>query len=871
MEAAVVARPDEKWGETPCAFVTLKPDAEAVSEADIIAFCRANLAHYKAPKAVVFGPLAKDLDRENPEIRAARAGEGDRSRDRTAQLRGRRSGRAGDRRVERDRAASRGDPGAGRRQGGARRAPHRPARERRAKRSGNGGGTCLPVALDVTDAKSIAAALDAAEAELGPLSILVNNAGVVVSKPFFEHTEEDWDHVVDTNLKGAWMMARDFAHHLVGKKRGGRIVNIASVLSFRTIARVPSYLAAKAGLLHLNGAMAMELARYDILVNAIAPGYVVTDFNRDFLMSEAGLKLAGAGADEAGRAGRGSRRRAVVSVLARQRLCDRRLHLGRWRPRRCRDLKSGPADHQRSLARFLAEASGARRGRDWPHRAVAGRRDPGELGASTPSLTAAGCGRAASGAALRCRDRGAVEPRPDRGIRRAASGVRRGRDGAGAALRLRRYGGARQAVFRDAPGRRQRAGPADHARSGAGAGAAGARRAARPRAGADADDPPAARRPRFSAVDRPGRAHRRIPRLPRPPSQPAAGAGMGAALGSRRICPSRCRRCCATAISAPAITCSMAPKLTAILDWEFAGWGDPDEDIGWLCCKGWRFGRLDREAGGIAERAPFYRGYESESGRRLDPERVRFWEVMANLRWAVIAMQQSDRFLRRRRAQPVDRDHRAPRHRMRARAVDAARSRGRGGTRPMRDLPASRDLLALARELLLDELLPLLPPERERDAHLIATSMAIAARETAAREAWPAEIMALLNSFMARPIPHLLRRFAADLRNGAFETSPSREQAARAILWRLTIEKLREGNPHFLAANGFRSVAGKASRACRNLSGKRSRPSAAAKSSSSPTTTTAKTRATSSSPRCTRPRRRWRSSSAIPAASSARR
>jgi aminoglycoside phosphotransferase (APT) family kinase protein len=86
-------------------------------------------------------------------------------------------------------------------------------------------------------------------------------------------------------------------------------------------------------------------------------------------------------------------------------------------------------------------------------------------------------------------------------------------------------------------------------------------------------------------------------------------------------------------------------KLTAILDWEFAGWGDPDEDIGWFCCKGWRFGRLDRAAGGIAERAPFHRGYESESGRRLDPDRVKFWEVYANIRWAVIAMQQSDRFL----------------------------------------------------------------------------------------------------------------------------------------------------------------------------------------------------------------------------------
>jgi NAD(P)-dependent dehydrogenase (short-subunit alcohol dehydrogenase family) len=154
------------------------------------------------------------------------------------------------------------------------------------------GGTCLPVALDVTNQNSIAAALEAAEAGFGSLSVLVNNAGVVVSKPFFEHTEGDWDHVVDTNLKGAWLMARAFAQHLISKKRGGRIVNIASVLSFRTIARVPSYLAAKAGLLHLNGAMAMELARYNILVNAIAPGYVVTDFNREFLESEAGLKLA---------------------------------------------------------------------------------------------------------------------------------------------------------------------------------------------------------------------------------------------------------------------------------------------------------------------------------------------------------------------------------------------------------------------------------------------------------------------------------------------------------------------------------------------------------------------------------------------------
>jgi aminoglycoside phosphotransferase (APT) family kinase protein len=86
-------------------------------------------------------------------------------------------------------------------------------------------------------------------------------------------------------------------------------------------------------------------------------------------------------------------------------------------------------------------------------------------------------------------------------------------------------------------------------------------------------------------------------------------------------------------------------RLTGILDWEFAGWGDPHEDIGWFCCKGWRFARLDREAGGIADRAPFYHGYESQSGRAIDARSAHFWEVLASVRWAVIALQQSDRHI----------------------------------------------------------------------------------------------------------------------------------------------------------------------------------------------------------------------------------
>src|SRR5713226_4408742 len=153
------------------------------------------------------------------------------------------------------------------------------------------GGQCLALACDVTKQDNIAAAIAAAEDRLGPLSILVNNAGVVVSKPLFEHSEEDWDYVVDTNLKGAWMVARDFAHHLVELQRPGRIINIASVLGLRTIGRVPAYCAAKAGLIHLTHVLAMELARHGILVNALAPGYVETDFNREFFRSEAGKKL----------------------------------------------------------------------------------------------------------------------------------------------------------------------------------------------------------------------------------------------------------------------------------------------------------------------------------------------------------------------------------------------------------------------------------------------------------------------------------------------------------------------------------------------------------------------------------------------------
>jgi aminoglycoside phosphotransferase (APT) family kinase protein len=86
-----------------------------------------------------------------------------------------------------------------------------------------------------------------------------------------------------------------------------------------------------------------------------------------------------------------------------------------------------------------------------------------------------------------------------------------------------------------------------------------------------------------------------------------------------------------------------AQGLTAILDWEFAGWGDALQDIGWFCARCWRFGADTREAGGIGQRADFYRGYERTSGRPLDRERVFYWEVMAHVRWAAIALAQAHR------------------------------------------------------------------------------------------------------------------------------------------------------------------------------------------------------------------------------------
>jgi NAD(P)-dependent dehydrogenase (short-subunit alcohol dehydrogenase family) len=150
------------------------------------------------------------------------------------------------------------------------------------------GGAAHAVGMDVTDAASVAAAFAAAETKFGTVDLLVNNAGVAAPGTLHKTAEADWDWVMDTNLKGAWLVAAEAARRMLAAGRGGAIVNIASVLGMATSRGHGVYSATKAGVIQLTKHMALELAGKNIRVNAICPGYFKTEMNDEYFDSAAG-------------------------------------------------------------------------------------------------------------------------------------------------------------------------------------------------------------------------------------------------------------------------------------------------------------------------------------------------------------------------------------------------------------------------------------------------------------------------------------------------------------------------------------------------------------------------------------------------------
>lgn len=208
-----------------------------------------------------------------------------------------------------------------------------------------------------------------------------------------------------------------------------------------------------------------------------------------------------------------------------------------------------------------------------------------------------------------------------------------------------------------------------------------------------------------------------------------------------------------------------AQGLTGILDWEFAGWGDPDEDIGWFCAKCWRFGQIAREAGGIGARADFYAGYEEVAGRKPEPARIRYWEIMAHARWAVIALQQGERFvgggeasldlaLTGRRIAELEYETLA--------MIDPETPPGTLPADLPPDLPGSDALLALASKIFARELLPQLPDARRLDGLMLASALGIAGRD-----------------LPPRPTIEPDRRFVGEIRSGKFDADAGLHGAMR--------------------------------------------------------------------------------------------
>jgi NAD(P)-dependent dehydrogenase (short-subunit alcohol dehydrogenase family) len=150
------------------------------------------------------------------------------------------------------------------------------------------GQRCVPVTLDVTVPSTLAKAVDEAEASLGPIHILVNNAGMNIQGRAIDLDPSSLDQVLNTNLRAPFLLATELARRMIARGERGRIINIASIGAFRVLAGLSAYCMSKAGVAMMTQCLAREWARYGINVNAICPGYIATELNQDWFESEAG-------------------------------------------------------------------------------------------------------------------------------------------------------------------------------------------------------------------------------------------------------------------------------------------------------------------------------------------------------------------------------------------------------------------------------------------------------------------------------------------------------------------------------------------------------------------------------------------------------
>lgn len=165
------------------------------------------------------------------------------------------------------------------------------ARARVAAGALTGRGKALAVGADVADAAQVEAAVATIEAALGPVDILVNNAGLTRDGVLVRMSDDDWQTVLDVNLKGAFNTMRHVTRGMM-KRRAGRVVNVTSIVGLTGNRGQANYAASKAGLIGLTKSVAKELASRNVLINAVAPGFIDTDMTRDLPETARGALLA---------------------------------------------------------------------------------------------------------------------------------------------------------------------------------------------------------------------------------------------------------------------------------------------------------------------------------------------------------------------------------------------------------------------------------------------------------------------------------------------------------------------------------------------------------------------------------------------------